>query len=232
MAGTSSSAATKCISEVPGLAKQTSTPASTRVERRARAPFTSVAPVRATPSSRSGPEDARGVEGPFDGAHELQRHRILQLQEVGQLRRPDAVLARDGTPDAQGQLEAGVHEGVPPLVVGLEDRDVDVAVADVAAPRDEGAVLLRQHGHLGQVVGDGGPRETASMRSSHPAALPTKKARSRAAMSCGPRRRGQHVHVERPQLLQQRRRGVRRPLRPGRRPCPPGPPRGRRGCGP
>ena len=45
------------------------------------------------------------------------------------------------------------------LVVGLEDRDVDVAVADVAAPGDEGPVLLRQLGHLGQVVGDGGPRD-------------------------------------------------------------------------
>ena len=134
MAGTSSSAATKCISEVPGLAKQTSTPASTSVERRARAPFMSALPVRATPSIRSGPEDPRGVEGPLDGAHELERHRILHLEEVGQLRRPDAVLARDGAPDGERQFEAGVHEGVPLLVVGLEDRDVDVAVADVAAP--------------------------------------------------------------------------------------------------
>src|SRR5688500_17374310 len=40
MSGTSSSAATKCISEVPGLAKQTSTPAPTRVRMSASAPFT------------------------------------------------------------------------------------------------------------------------------------------------------------------------------------------------
>ncbi len=38
-AGTPSSAATKCISDVPGLAKQTSTPAPVSVRRRASAPF-------------------------------------------------------------------------------------------------------------------------------------------------------------------------------------------------
>src|SRR3954470_16346780 len=41
ISGTSSSAATKCISDVPGLAKQTSTPAPTSVRMSAWAPFTS-----------------------------------------------------------------------------------------------------------------------------------------------------------------------------------------------
>ena len=40
MRGTVSSAATKCISDVPGLAKHTSTPPSTKVLIRAWAPFT------------------------------------------------------------------------------------------------------------------------------------------------------------------------------------------------
>ena len=145
MAGTSSSAATKCISEVPGLAKQTSTPASTSVERSARAPFIERVPwLQRHAEQPVRAEDPAGVEGPLDGPHELQGHRILHLEEVGQLRRADAVLARDGAPDGQRQLEARVHEGVAPLRVGLEDREVDVAVADVAAARDEGAVLLRQ----------------------------------------------------------------------------------------
>ena len=55
IAGTSSSAATKCISEVPGLAKHTSTPASTSVQSSERAPFTTPLPSACRPSSRSGP---------------------------------------------------------------------------------------------------------------------------------------------------------------------------------
>src|ERR1700754_3241566 len=47
MPSTRSSAATKCISEVPGLAKQTSTPPATRVRTRLSAPFIVSAPVRA-----------------------------------------------------------------------------------------------------------------------------------------------------------------------------------------
>src|SRR5205823_7368490 len=39
MPSTRSSAATKCISEVPGLAKQTSTPPATKVRTRLSAPF-------------------------------------------------------------------------------------------------------------------------------------------------------------------------------------------------
>ena len=39
--GMRSSAATKCISEVPGLAKQTSTPLAARVDTRDSAPFVS-----------------------------------------------------------------------------------------------------------------------------------------------------------------------------------------------
>src|SRR5258708_6928728 len=42
MSGTESNAATKCISEVPGLAKHTSTPASTSVRIRDCAPFISL----------------------------------------------------------------------------------------------------------------------------------------------------------------------------------------------
>ena len=38
---------------------------------------------------------------------------------------------------------------------GWKTREVDVAVAHVAAPADERLVRGRQLGHLGQVVGDG-----------------------------------------------------------------------------
>src|SRR5579863_3779698 len=44
MPSTRSSAATKCISEVPGLVKQTSTPPATRVRTRLSAPFIRSAP--------------------------------------------------------------------------------------------------------------------------------------------------------------------------------------------
>jgi len=43
--GTRSSAATKCISEVPGLVKQTSTPPLTIVRTRLSAPFILLAPA-------------------------------------------------------------------------------------------------------------------------------------------------------------------------------------------
>src|ERR1700754_731925 len=46
MPSTRSSAATKCISEVPGLLKQTSTPPATRVRTRLSAPFIRSTPVR------------------------------------------------------------------------------------------------------------------------------------------------------------------------------------------
>jgi hypothetical protein len=45
MPGTLSSAATKCISEVPGFVKQTSTPPAIKVRTRLSAPFISVGPV-------------------------------------------------------------------------------------------------------------------------------------------------------------------------------------------
>src|SRR5687768_18108662 len=46
MPSTRSRAATKCISEVPGLAKQTSTPPATRVRTRLSPPFIRSPPVR------------------------------------------------------------------------------------------------------------------------------------------------------------------------------------------
>ena len=82
MAGTSSSAATKCISEVPGLAKQTSTPASTSVERSARAPFIWLLLVPGPrrpewmvqdPEQSAGAKDALRVEDALYGPHERER---------------------------------------------------------------------------------------------------------------------------------------------------------------
>src|SRR5206468_1981040 len=56
MPSTRSSAATKCISEVPGLAKQTSTPAPTSVRMSACAPFTA-RPWHAGPGRATSPDE-------------------------------------------------------------------------------------------------------------------------------------------------------------------------------
>ena len=50
-----------------------------------------------------------------------------------------------------------MHQRMAPVVVGLEDRDVHVAVSDMTAAGDECSVVLGEHCDLGQVVGDGRP---------------------------------------------------------------------------
>src|SRR6516164_5810598 len=65
MPSTRSRAATKCISEVPGLVKQTSTPPATRVRTRLSAPF-----IRSTPVREVGSFDQRVLQAdqPLFGA--------------------------------------------------------------------------------------------------------------------------------------------------------------------
>ena len=66
------------------------------------------------------------------------------------------MLARYGAPGVDRRPQDLAFEGFPLLLVGLEHGEVHVAVADVPAARDEGAVLACQLGHPCQVVGDGG----------------------------------------------------------------------------
>ena len=56
-------------------------------------------------------------------------HRVLELEEVRLLLDADAVLARDGPADGHRRLGDQAAEQLGPrLGVGLEDRQVDVAV--------------------------------------------------------------------------------------------------------
>ena len=69
------------------------------------------------------------------------------------------MFAGDGASGGDGGLEDGMQQGMAACLVGLEDRQVDVAVADVAAARDEGAVVRGQLGHPGEILGDPRPRD-------------------------------------------------------------------------
>src|SRR5690606_31123224 len=103
ISGTSSSAATKCISDVPGFVKHTSTPESTSVRISACAPFTDEPPsvsgrAATAPSDGSrrtdpvcpgrcgGLEDRAGVEDPLrverglDPPHQLDLGGVLELE--------------------------------------------------------------------------------------------------------------------------------------------------------
>src|SRR5439155_21389297 len=80
ISGTESSAATKCISDVPGFVKHTSTPASTSVRISACAPF--MVCLRGSVEEGAGIENAVGVERDLDAAHELDLGRVLELDVV------------------------------------------------------------------------------------------------------------------------------------------------------
>ena len=93
-------------------------------------------------------------------------------------------------PPTERQLEARVHQLVPLRVVGLENRDVHVAVADVATPRDESPVLLCQLGHAGQVVGNARPREDGIDQVVAPGRLADEERPLASGNEPSPRRRG------------------------------------------
>ena len=142
--------------------KQVSTPWSTRVRMSDWAPFT----VGLLGGDRVGGlggedrprvEDAAGVEGRLDPAHELELHRVLEIGVGGQLRRADPVLARDGAAEAHGRGQDVVEEPMADHGVGLEDREVDVAVADVPTADHQRAGRRGQLGDVGQVGRDRGP---------------------------------------------------------------------------
>ncbi len=201
IAVTSSSAATKCISEVPGFMKQVSTPWPTSVRISPWAPFIRFSPPlwgwMLAPHGRqslrggsrlghrvedgAGVEDARGVEGGFDPAHERELHRVLELEEVRALGGTDAVLARDRAAHRTAGGDDPVQEPVPDLCVGLPHRQVHVAVRGVPAADDQrgafggGGADLVEEGRGGDARGT-----TTSTISSAPVAFADQKARSRA----------------------------------------------------
>ena len=217
MAGTSSRAATKCISEVPGLAKQTSTSAPTSVERRARAPFMRSLLTLLSARGQSarglslrraehpvGTQDPLGVEHFLYGAHQPQRGRVRQLQEVGHLLGAHPVLARHRTSGRRRRPEDLPGDRLALRHVGLEHGQVHVAVAHVPAAQDEGSVLGRQLGHPGQVVGDGGPGDDGVEDVVRAGGLghEEKPLPGRDQFRTG--MRGQHVDLDRPEIRQQR----------------------------
>src|SRR4029077_4969350 len=95
-----------------------------------------------------GVQDARWVEGGLDPSLQGQLGRVLQRLVVAPLGPPDAVLARHRAAHVVAHGEDGTKQpGAPGLVV-LVDREVDVAVAGVAAPVDGGAMGPSQELHV------------------------------------------------------------------------------------
>ena len=90
--------------------------------------------------------------------HERELGRILELEEVAALLGADAVLARDGAAERGAAVKTLRSTCSSALGVRLEHREVDVAVAGVAAADDDRAAVLRDHGHLREKLGDLRPR--------------------------------------------------------------------------
>src|SRR5918994_2620514 len=156
ISGTESSAATKCISDVPGFVKHTSTSPSTRVRISACAPF--MVCLRGSVEEGARVENAVRVERGLDAAHELDLGRVLELEVVALLFLAHTVLTRDGAAERHARLEQPAQHLVALLGVGLEHREVDVAVAGVTAPGDQRLIGLPELGDLGHELRYGGAR--------------------------------------------------------------------------
>ena len=118
--GNSSSDATKCISDVPGFAKHTSTPEATSAPSRACAPF--IVSRLQSIEHLARVQDAVGVERGLHAPHECELDRILELEKVGTLVDSDPVLAGDDPAEGQSAAEH-LEQGLVPLSrVALEHR--------------------------------------------------------------------------------------------------------------
>src|SRR5438876_5451815 len=151
ISGTSSRAATKCISEVPGFVKQVSTPFATSVRSSACAPF--MFGLLGSVEQRSGVEDAVRIEGGLDSTHQRNLVRVLELEKVLLLLLADAVLGRDRAAHLHAGRDDRVHDPVTHLVVGLEHRQMDVAVARVSGRADQRRVLRGDRRDGPQILG-------------------------------------------------------------------------------
>jgi len=89
-------------------------------------------------------EDVVGVEGRLDALQECEPGRWLERQEVGTLGGADAVLAGDRAARLEARRQHGGDELGAAAPIGLEHREVHVAVTHVAAAGDEGLVGLGQ----------------------------------------------------------------------------------------
>ena len=176
---------------------------------RARPPFTARPPARAQRRARVRGRGSRGVEGLLDAPHAGPAWPGPRARGSTSAS-PCRCRARPRwRPRACRPCEDGTQELRAPLPVGLEDRQVDVAVADVTASGDERALLLGEgRDHRARNAGIAARGTTASMMSSAPAALATKKAFSRARDQLPAGLGRQHVDVERPQLARAARRGA------------------------
>ena len=203
ISGTSSSAATNCISDVPGFAKHTSTPFATRVRMSACAPFIESS-IQECQSS-----NVPGFRMPFGSNAALMRRierdlgRILELEEVALLRLADAVLRRDRATELQSGLEDRVHDLVPLVGVALEHREVHVAVARVPAPAIHVACSSAIAATVAMYSGTDARGTTTSMMSLAPFCLATQNAFSRASSSSAAECDGKHVHVDRAEFGEQ-----------------------------
>ena len=148
-------------------------------------------------------EDAERVEILLDRPHQFEGGGIGHLQKVRHLLRAKTVLTRDGAARFHGDPEDLTGQLLALLDIRLEDGEVDIAVAHVAAPAHEGLVCRRQLGDLGQVVGDGGAGDhgvddvVGARRLGH-----EKEALSRGDQR-GARLRRQDVDVDRAEVAEQ-----------------------------
>ena len=142
ISGTASSAATKCISDVPGFMKHVSTPHATSVRISACAPFTVVSSL--TSKMVPGLRMPCGSNAVLIRRIKRELHGVLERGNVRLLLRADAVLARDGAAERHPRGEDVADQVVPHLGVLLEHRQVHVAVAGVAAADDERSARRRE----------------------------------------------------------------------------------------
>ena len=236
MRGSPSSAATKCISDVPGLVKQTSTSLSTSVRSSDWAPFMVIVPrsvdvgVGSGAEERARVEDAVRVERGLDPAHQCELGRILELEEVALLGPADAVLARDRAAERHARREQVVQHlrprprGRPGRPRGARCRRrrgrtrrsrSRSSAAIVGDPFHELGERRPGHDDVDDVVG--------VVRLGDPEALlPRRRSATR------PRRRGGRTRRAR-RARRAARPARRRPRRAGCRTSAPSSPRGRRG---
>ena len=85
-------------------------------------------------------EDPIGVERRLDAAHQRQPSGWLQLQKVGALLGADAVLSGDRPAQSRRLRIDRTQEQPPLLAVGLEHREVNVAVTGMAAAGNQRSV--------------------------------------------------------------------------------------------
>src|SRR5215469_3828315 len=116
ISGTASSAATKCISDVPGLAKHTSTPHPASVLISACAPFTTSPPVSASLFAQLGGERLGGSHPPRVG-HQLRQAAAVHLRQPQHHQRP-AVVAGRSEEEPRLAEQQGLFLG---LVTDIED---------------------------------------------------------------------------------------------------------------